>query len=253
MEQQEFKNAPETAVQTPQPEEVPFVPYVTEARQANSRRKKIALIILALLSAAALLLGGFLFFARRYNFYSKTMKNLQFDYRNGESMDEETKTDLAARAEALAGKIGSNVRLHANVYAFSVNRELSSTVSQYDYTRTADEENLHICTGKEGWFSTASTDLKHSLNQEDSEAAFPHLYAFFFAAESSDDFTLQCVDSYYTGVGKTTYVCEVYVMDTADTNYTLYRYYCGDTLKAVRVLSTQTERMDVYDITELTF
>lgn len=260
MEQQEPKTAPEAAVPANEAEEAPFVPYVREAYQTNSKRKKIGLILLAVLALIAALLGGFILFARHFNFYRKTMDALQFDYRNGESMDEETKNDLAVLSEALAGRIGSTGTVHANVCVFNEKGALAATVSQYDYSFSPEQEELLIRTGSEDWFLTQNTGLrrKDGKVQEqkgndwtDSDERFPQLYDFFFGTADHDNVKLRCADAYYTGVGSTTYVCELWLMETPNAYYTVYRYFNHGNLAAVRVLSSKDTLMEVYDITAL--
>ena len=253
MEQQDPKTAPETAAQSDAEQEVPFVPYVKEARRPDPKRTKRWLILLAVLTAAAALLGGFLLYARKHNFYSKTMESLRFDYSKGESVDENSDNDLAVKAEALAEKIGSTVRVQANVCVFNDEGRIAATVSQYDYNRSPDAETLHILTGSQGWIATRETDLTNQDSEDAAQRSFPRLYDYFFTVSAHDSVKASCVESYFTAVGAYNYVCELWLLEAPEANYTLYRYYSGDRLAAVRVLSSEDSIMEVYDITNLTY
>ena len=60
-----------------------FVPVALEYQQKKQKRKQILLAVLAILM---LLIGIFLFSERRFNFYNKVMRSLNFNYQTGESV-----------------------------------------------------------------------------------------------------------------------------------------------------------------------
>lgn len=231
---------------------LPFVPYAAEAAMESSgkKQKRMLRILIILIILTAITFAVF-FIGKRWNFYEKNMGALHFDYRKGELMDELSDLPHGASAKALAEKIGNSpVSLKAIYYMIDEKGNTSDTVSVYDYTHAADGDRLHSRTGVSGWFVTRSTDSGTTAGN-----LLP-IFDYCFSVDSRTGIRLECIDSYETVLGKTTYTCEVWLLENStgsQTVYnTLYRYYDGGTLSAVRVLNQYNKIMDIYDIISCT-
>ena len=274
MSEEEIKREEETPAETPtettasEPEitEENFVPdFNLEYEQNKWKRKRILLLCLL---GAAVLLGLFIIFGRRNCLYNRMMRNLEFDYRNGEEIDN-TQTALTGWAERAADAVaGKNLTLQANMYCFNSSGALSLSASKYSYERTADgTADLHIQTGgansirteKSSYHTDANgkaEQVSGSLSQNADLYAAELLYDFCFAVEDTDRIKIERRNAYETFVGERRYTCEVWVMSATVNKtlkyFTLYRYYSGSELNALRMLDTTSDLMFVYDITEYT-
>ncbi|MBQ3941144.1 MAG: hypothetical protein II723_08525, partial [Oscillospiraceae bacterium] len=217
----------------------------------------IVLIVIAVLAAA------FMICNRQFNYFDRTLKTLQFDYRDGETIDEETEVPLAEKSLALARSMeGQEVSLNAVKLCFSFSGMLSETVSVQDYRSDGTTETLDAATGTAGLMFPVRrhyrrtgdvTELRDGSKWVPAASdALPRLADLCFGAVSHDGISLSCLDSYRTVIGTSAYICELWLMDCTQgdtvTHYTVYRYFSGDTLCAVRVLSGDSDTMDVYDL-----
>ena len=268
---EESKNiAEESNDQAPEHEsDIPedgFVPFQLELAEKKRRRKIRMLIILSVLAA---LLGILLIFGRLFNFYDRTMKHLRFDYRGGETIDNESifmSYDTATEAEKSVQD--KTLNLNANVYCFDDKANLSLVVSQYRYSRSEDgTAELKVKLGAKGGILTKTNrfrtnaegqvlEIRNGKESISADTATALLYDYFFSTEDHGNINLQCTDAYRTVVGEKTYECEVWLMSVTrgagKSYYTIYRYYDDQKLAAVRVIDSADDLMMVYDITEYT-
>jgi|GEM_PF-3589385 len=251
--------------QTDIPEEG-FIPFSQEFGAQKQKRKRVLLLLLL---GLAVLLGLFLLLSRTCSYYQRIMRHLQFDYRTGETINEELSAELGACANAAAAEIsGKDIHLQANVYVFNSQSDISLNADRYDYTRSAaGNAELRVRSAASGslFYKNARFEADADRNvwkisggkrepSDDPEAAL--LYDYLFTAAETDRVSAVCYDSYYTTVGTERYVCEIWLMTVPlngqDTFFTLYRYYQDNTLRAVRCLTSNSDLMFVYDITEYT-
>lgn len=258
-------------IQIPQPPDTPelpeegFVPYCTEAEPdaAHKQNRRIRLLIVLIILVAAVSL--FSVIGSKFNFYHKTLSTLQFDYRDGETVIEDSTVQIGFLANRLAGQIGQKqTHVQANFYLFDENNNLANAVSAYDYTHSIDKDELSVRSGVKASVISSKMHLRRTANGYEKQsggswkpaedAYIPPLNAYFFSTENSEDFLISCYDTYYTYVGDALYTCEVWLMEddrgAVPVYYTLYRYYSGVDLAAVRVLSDHDSMMEVYDITD---
>lgn len=236
-------------------EEKNFVPdFNNEAIAAKQKRKGIILIVLLILAVAV---GGLIFYGQHFNFYSRTMEHLHFNYLNGEVIDEETEAPFAKHGTALA-ELAQNGSLSftAAAYSFDAQRQCLPAVSLFTYSGSVGTEQLNQKIGVSGSFLTKSRSFHPNAETTDD----PEIYAirdFLFGAKDHDGITIQCVNSYYTKVSEKPYLCELWLMsmpfEGRTIYYTLYRYYSESQLAGVRMLSSETEQMTVYDVTAYSF
>lgn len=264
---EETKDEQTTAAAPKEPEitEENFVPdFNQEYDQKRAKRRRIILICLA---CVAVVLGVVVVIGRGNSLYSRIMRRLEFDYRDGEEIDMTTLA-LTGSAERLAEKVsGKHVTLTANVYCFNSEGGLALTASQYTYDRSSSgEADLQVVTGTanslKSVHSSCHAERDGSVSKKDGDPAQNEitaagaLFDFCFAAESHDQVTVQLRDYYETNVGDGRYTCEVWTMsapaDGTTKYFTLYRYYSGGSLKGLRLLDASGDLMYVYDITKYT-
>lgn len=238
-------------------EEDKLPPVIDEAKQ------KRRVVLLISLIAVTVLAAAFMICNRQFNYFDRTLKTLQFDYREGETVDEETEVPLAEKSLALARRTeGQPVSLNAVKLCFSYSGTLSETVSVQDYRSDGTTETLDASTGTSGLMFPVKRHYRRTgdvTEMQDGSKwvpaasdALPRLADLCFGAVSHDGITLACLDSYRTVIGTTAYICELWLVDCTQgdtvSHYTVYRYFSGDTLCGVRVLAGDSDTMDVYDI-----
>ena len=91
-------------------EEVPFVPYVAEAFAGDDdKRKKKRILFIPLIIAVVLgLIYLIMTVQKKNNFYQKTLADLSFDYRNGETVLDD---DDSIKPGALASEISESIQI----------------------------------------------------------------------------------------------------------------------------------------------
>lgn len=272
----EKKQPEEDAVQLhsilpPDEPEVPeegFVPYCADAKSDGDKRLGRKAVILIVLAALLVLVPVFVFTARRLNFFHKTINQLAFDYREGETADENHAEQFGGYSLKISEQMkDKQVSVSAVTYSFNDKGGMFTDVASYDYTKNGAESVLDVCIGSEkSLFSKkmtlrnngSRTEMKKGSGWEaDNDAYVPPLSDFFFGTKNHGDISFECCDGYETVVGKTNYNCEIWLMQAgSDSNaeyYTLYRYFDGGKLAAVRVLVSTDTLMDVYDIRSYSF
>ncbi len=232
-------------------------PVIDEAKQ---KRRVVLLIVLI---AIAVLAAAFMICNRQFSYFDRTLKTLQFDYRDGETIDEETEVPLAEQSLALARSMeGQPVSLTAVKLCFSYSGTLSETVSVQDYRSDGTTETLDTATGTAGLMFPVRRHYRRTGDVTElrdggkwvpaASDALPRLADLCFGAVSHDGVSLSCLDSYRTVIGTDAYICELWLMDCTQgdsvSHYTVYRYFSAGTLAAVRVLSGDSDTMDVYDL-----
>lgn len=257
--------SPEAQLQKREPEmpEEGFVPFAAEAA-ANKHKRKVKLLLLLL--CAAVLFGVLLICSRFFGFYTRTMKHLKFDYRSGEAVSEAKVDDADNPSEVISRALGSDgFTAEANVYCFNSQAAISLTASHYRYEYTKDGADLYVRTGTDGGLFASSdhyhadsaghvTKINWSKESPSDDRETANLSDYFFAVKPHGNVKLQRENSYYTSVNGTTYICELWLMESNSGGktvyYTIYRYYQNDKLAGVRVLNSEDDLMMVYDITD---
>ncbi len=233
------------------------------------RHKKLLTIILVIVLSLLLLLAGYTVAAKNFTLYARTMKQLRFDYRCGELTDTPLDDITPSTAEVIKKQLDTadeGVRINATAMLFNENGTYTPTLTLYDYYHASDKaasNTLTMQTCAEYWFPTETTELMQSSEgncmvktddewAETDELHIPDLYDYCFATEDTKG--VEHFASYYSQVGSINYLCELWLMeeDTSDgTVYnTLYRYYNGGRLCAVRLLPSYSTNMLVFDITD---
>lgn len=233
---------------------------VTAADDRKRRRKLLILLILTLL---CILVGVGFYLSRTMSFYNRTIRSLNFDYRQREEVTADPAAETGAKGLALAGSVGGTVQVRAVEMWFDASEVLADSVSEMDYTYSGSGEELSVRSGGKNGLRTQKQTLRRTGGKSESEqddgwvqvsdSELPCLYDFFFAAGDHDQSIIWCDSSYHSVVGDTAYTCEIWLLETkmnGQTEYfTLYRYYGADNkLAAVRVLQSETNMMAVYDI-----
>lgn len=260
--------APEEA----QPLQKPDVPPVTEeyaplpdAVGTTSRRSaKIRLLLIVL--GILLLLAGLLFYNAQFNFYDRTMRHLGFDYRNGESIGASLGTDTSV-AIPIANRVqNSTLSLHAVHYVLIDAATTDRTVTVLDYTHAADHNAIALRSGVEDWIFTKSESIRETSDgcevksgfhwEQTTELQVPDYATLFFAAADTAHHKVKLYDCYPACVNEKQYTCEIWLIEQKDVEqpvyFTVYRYYSGDILAAVRILNSNASTMSVFDITDYT-
>lgn len=251
----------------PEQPEAGFVPYCAEAADEKPKRNwKLVLLIILLI----LVIIGFCFtlFSRKLNFYSRTLSALNFDYRNGESSAVQDETGDGHYAGNLSQQCKNHqVDLKAVEYTFDESRNISKTLTRYDYSYNVNEVVSEAKIGTANWFLTQKQGYRYSKAngletgngdkwEPASEGYIPALFTYCFATESNAVESFRWRDTYQTEVNGIQYNCEIWLLcDTGSGSpvyLTLYRYYNGERLAGVRVLSNTDDFMTVYDIQEYT-
>ena len=240
-----------------------FLTAVAEQKQ----KQKIRLLVI--LSAICVLLGiGFLG-SRFLNYYDRTLRNVLFDYREGESVISSDISDGGEKALAISDSIGGSIHIDAVEMWFSIsNRTIEDSISGMIYEYSGVGESLSIRTGVRNALLTKKSSLRRrsGVCEEEqkgewttvSDAQLPCLLDFCFSATDHGNSLLHFDSSYSTRVNGTAYNCEVWLLETKlngiTSYFTLYRYYGSDNrLSAVRVLPGSSNLMAVYEIKNYTF
>ncbi|MCQ2417736.1 MAG: hypothetical protein MJ071_07995 [Oscillospiraceae bacterium] len=250
-----------------QPEEG-FVPYSAEVEKDSyqrSKKKGIVLVILLILIIAFFVFG---YVSKNQNFYQRTLRNLQFNYLQGEYADDTMDDDAGDLAKAISARAkGKRIDIQANAYVFDENGILFPTLSVYHYTDTSTKRILEARSGTSDSFLTKSSTIrsdgsitekkKNNAWNQTYEVSIPNLTEICFGTESHDNFQFKCAAGFSANVNNQNYYCEIWLMEnnsTDTTTYTtLYRYYSGERLAGVRVLKDTSTVMEVYDITDYSF
>lgn len=252
------------------PDEEPlFADTETAAVDKEERKRAVKRILLILLIVTAVLATLFLIFGKNFNFYRRGMRNLEFDYRDGEGVQREDTQNGGEYSLALAGRYATGkVRIEA--YSYGIDTESGETLdylSEFDYLGTASEETLtekscssDMYLSSESKFrkdaETGEVGQKRGGKYETSaDLYFPGLRDFCVSASSRGRSKLSFHESYDTTVGANSYTCEVWLLEDdtgAPVYYTLYRYFSAGELCAVRVLRSDSTLMEIYDIREIT-
>ena len=252
----------------PEQPEPGFVPYCAEA--ANVKQKRSIKVILLVILLILVIIGFcFMLISRKYNFYTETLSSLKFDYRSGEASPVQDETGDGHLAENLAGQCkNKQLNIKAVEYTFDENRNISKTVTRYDYSYNVNEIVSQAKTGTENWFLTQKQGYRYSKAngletgsgdkwEHADEGYIPALYTYCFQTESNAVESFRWHDTYETELDGSKYTCEIWLLcdnSSGAPNYlTLYRYYSGERLAGVRVLSKTDPIMNVYDIQEYSF
>lgn len=233
------------------------------------RHKKRLVIILVIVLCLLLLVMGYSVAAKHFTLYARTMQQLRFDYRLGEITDaplDDTTSTMADDIKAQLDAASKGIRMQATAMLFNENGTYTPTLTLYDYYHGFDAaatDTITMQTCVEYWFPTETTHLMQTANEacmvksdgkwvETDELHIPDLYAYCFAA--SENSNIEHYASYYSEVGNVRYLCEIWLMEeesSEGTVYnTIYRYYNGGKLRAVRLLPSYSTDMLVFDITD---
>ena len=258
-------------LETPDQPELPeegFVPYCADAESDGDRRQKRKIRILLVLIILIVCIFVFSIVSTKCNFYQKTVKSLRFDYTAGETTDETPDDDPGRCARAISAQIQEKtVTVHTYTYLFDDQGNLSNNISAYDYEKSASGTNMDIRIGSAKSLVTKKRSLRTGASgieeqkgktwEVSPDSRIPNLAEWFFATQSHDKIRFECAGAYETIVGKTNYLCEVWLMEDdskAEPEYTtLYRYYDGSRLAGVRMLKSSEDVMYVFDITDYSF
>lgn len=273
MNEEMNNNTPETAEEE-QPKFVkPEFPPVTEeyapladavgAEVKQSRKFKL-LVILMILAA---LLGIYLLFAGKLSFYERTLRHIGFDYRDGEIIGESVNPDTSI-AEQLAEQFqGKSIAFRTVRYSMYNDRTMTNSVSEYDITLSA---NGGSSTQRTGLANRLLTQKEQILDENGSikektlfkwhdvaDLSIPCLDVLFFAVDQTDSYIAQLDSSSSSVINGETYQCEIWLVEILDqaapVYFTTYRYYTDGQLAGVRVLNSNSEIMDIYDIKDYAF
>lgn len=234
------------------------------------RHKKLLVIILVIIFCLLLLVMGYSVAAKHFTLYARTMQQLQFDYRLGEitdaPLDDDTASTMADHIKTQLDATSKGVRIQATAMLFNENGTYTPTLTLYDYYHGLDAaatDTITMQTCVEYWFPTEATDLMQTADGlcmvksdgewvETDELHILDLYDYCFAA--SEDSNIEHYASYYSEVGNVRYLCEIWLMEEASSEgtvyNTIYRYYNGNKLCAVRLLPSYSTNMLVFDITD---
>lgn len=233
------------------------------------RHKKLLTVILVTVLGLLLLMMGYTVAAKHFTLYARTIKQLRFDYRRGELTDEPLDEISPSTADTVKEQLdatGKGVRIQATAMLFNENGTYTPTLTLYDYYHAADAsvaDTITMQTCAEYWFPTETTDLMQAADgtcmvKSDGEWAatdelhVPDLYDYCFATEATKG--VEHFASYFSEVGNVRYLCEIWLMEEEGSDgtvyNTLYRYYNGGKLCAVRLLPSYSTNMLVFDITD---
>lgn len=237
---------------TPQEDYAPL-PDAIGAEQ----KKPVFRIITCIVAGLALLAGIFLLCSNLFGLYDRTFKQLSFDYRDGETIGE-----VIAELPESRSIEDKTISITAARYSFDSAEQLDISASALEYSHNSTEDSLHEKIGVPNWLFSQSYNLRQIGNFCEEKSLFrwkstdehfvPDLAAICFATESTDRAVIQFYDHYHSEVDGKNYQCEIWLMEeivSGQTVYhTIYRYYDGDRLAAVRVVKSNSDFMDVYDI-----
>ena len=250
----------------PEPKQFSSADFADEAilvTAASEQKQKRKVRLLLILTALCILLGIGFFGLRKLNFYERTLRALNFDYRLREEVSPIELPNPGEKAAAVAGTIGGTVKLSTVEMWFDIKEQLAGSVSAMEYEYSGAGEKLSVKTGVRDGLLTKKQNLRRFGGKTEAEtkddwdavsdALLPCLYDFCFAAADHGDSYLQCSQSYQSVVGSSTYTCEIWLLQTPTNGmtsyFTLYRYYGKDgRLAAVRVAPGSSDLMAVYEI-----
>ena len=231
---------------------------------AGELKQKRRVRLLLILSALCVLIGIGFICNQTLNFYDRTLRKLQFDYRDGESASSSDLSEEGEKALAIYESIGSNIRISAIEMWFDLSdRTLADSLSEMQYEQSGIGEMLNVKTGIRNWLLTTKRSLRRrgGVCEEErkgewtkvSDAQLPCLTDFCFSVSDHGDSKLRFDSSFGTVVNGTSYTCEIWLLETKlngfTSYFTLYRYYgTDDRLASVRVLPGSSELMAVYEI-----
>ena len=241
-----------------------FVPYCgSEEAKLDMPKSNKKIIILIILIAAAVILTGISIISRKYNFYQSALSALQFDYRQGEVIYDESIDHPGSLAKALSEQIGNRpVHVDTTMYLFDLKQTLQNIMTEYAYSHSADESILEVRTGSEKslfmkHFTYRASSMGYQKKsgsswKDDPDAYVPKLNEYFFGTQDHAGIRYGCEQSSEVNVNGKNYTCELWLMEDnsgSKTVYTtIYRYYDGSRLAGVRLLFDYDELMEVYDI-----
>lgn len=244
-------------------QEVPFVPYVTEALEESGKKKRpLWMIVSICVLAVVVLIYIILAAVKKNNFYQKTVAALEFDYRYGESVMGESADGLkkGEKAKEIYAQMENHgVSVHAVQYFLRDDRSMEADIAEYQFTHNGEGDTAEIEIGTvDGIASRKQTVRKTSSGgmqiqkggtwENASDISLPFLYEYCFAVSPSGSMSIQYKETFETFVSGKNMVCEIWLMNIGSAYYTVYRYYNGSTLEAVRVLSKADDLMCIYDI-----
>lgn len=232
-----------------------------EAKQS----RKIKLLIILMIIAA--LLGVYLLLAGKLSFYERTLRHLNFDYREGELTTESNDSDTSY-AEQIAQQFdGKQISYHAVEYTMNADYSLAPSVSEYNVTISPDSGESTKRTGFAKRMLTKKEQLLDENGSVKSKSFFQwhdvadlqlsYLDVLFFATDNADVYSTK-LDSRFASVIKgNTYQCEIWLVEIRGTQqpvyYTAYRYYAGGKLVGARLLESTSDSMEIYDIKDYSF
>lgn len=249
----------------PEKPEVPeegFVPYAAEAaKKSGSGIRKVTILVLLILLA---LVGVIVIvFGKTFNFYQKTIGTLSFDYRNGEAVSDPIEDVTVSYAAELAERCRSS-QVNATIvhYQFDEQENLSDTVTRYEYAYNVNEARARIEKGTASWYGAKEQTVRKTANGyevqeggrwvESSNAYLPPLFTYLFEVGETANRKFEWYQSVDSTVNGKIYNCEIWLLtDTSSGEpvyLTLYRYYQGEKLCAVRILNNLDTTTQVYDV-----
>lgn len=247
----------------PETPEEGFVPYAAEAakEEAGNTRKVVFVLILVLLIVAGIVVIAF---GRKYNFYRETIGTLKFDYRDGEVNGPPIEDVNHSYALEIA-KLARNHQINASIvhYQFDEQKHLDPTVTKYDYTYNVNEVRADIKKGTESWYGTKEETVRRTDAKgyeimkggdwvADNNVYIPPLYSYLFEIGETPTRRFDWHQSFDSVVNGKIYTCEIWLMTDTSSNepvyLTLYRYYDGNQLSAVRIANQFDMTLQVYDV-----
>ena len=255
-ELRENKTLPETE------EELPFVPYAAEAEAEESvgRKKKIILLIPLAVALICVIIVAVMSTMRKNNFYQDALSSLSFDYRQGETVKSDPESGLSFdHAERLAESLKNKaVDITAYSYYLDEKNAISEDIAEYRLTHNGEGDTAQITFCTANAISSETEEIRRTSSgvlvrdgsswKEVSDISLPQLYEYCFSVKSNSKHEISKNKCFTTSVGNILYDCEIWLMHVGSNYYTLYRYYTGNTLRAVRVLNSSDNLTWVYDI-----
>lgn len=243
-------------------DELPFTPYAAEAEAegAADRKKKLLLIIPLAVAVLCVIIFAVMSAMRKNNFYQEALSTLSFDYRKGETVMGNPDSGLSFdHAERLAESIKNKaVEITAISYYLNEKNEISDDIAEYRLTHNGEGDTAQItfCTANDITSDTeeirrtgSGVQIRNGSSwKEVSDISLPLLYEYCFSVKSNSKQEISKNQCFTSSVGGILYDCEIWLMHSGSNYYTLYRYYTGNTLRAVRVLNSSDNLTWVYAI-----
>lgn len=240
---------------TPELPEEGFVPYASEAYGDQDKRLKPAVVIMIAVGILALVVMIVLMVGKNHNYYERLIKSIGFDYRNGELIAEDLDIEKGVCANAVSAELsGKSYSFDTVMYSLDESNLIQEIVSEYYYEHTPEKDTIKSIFGAKGVMMKKKTTEEIPLGTVTTVKSSTSLLLkeYLFGTTAHDVYTFDSYDAYQTTVGGRNYTCEVWLMcdsrSGTPVHYTLYRYYSGTRLAAVRVINDIDMMTEIYDV-----